>query len=83
YGALSGMIFDHAKYQFKVTRTGRTQISTLAGPTCDSLDIISRGEQMPELEIGDIVYADNIGAYSAASATDFNGIPKAKTVSVP
>ena len=83
YGALSGIIFDHAKYQFKVTRTGRTQISTLAGPTCDSLDIISRGEQMPELEIGDIVYADNIGAYSAASATDFNGIPKAKTVSVP
>ena len=83
YGALSGVIFDHAKYQFQVARTGRTQISTLAGPTCDSLDIISRGEQLPELEIGDIVYVDHIGAYSAASATDFNGIARAKAVAVP
>jgi ornithine decarboxylase len=82
YGALSGMIFDHAKYQFKVTRGGRTQLSTLAGPTCDSLDIIARGEQMPELEIGDLVYVENIGAYSIASATNFNGIGPAKTVMV-
>ena len=83
YGSLSGIIFDHAKYQFKVMRNGRTQISTLAGPTCDSLDIIARGERMPELEIGDIVYVENIGAYSAASATSFNGIPPAKIVVAP
>lgn len=82
YGALSGMIFDHAKYQFKVTRGGRTQLSTLAGPTCDSLDIIARGEQLPELEIGDLVYVENIGAYSIASATSFNGLPIAPTVIV-
>ena len=83
YGALSGMIFDHATYQFKVARGGRRQLSTLAGPTCDSLDIIARGEQMPELEIGDIVYVDNIGAYSVASATYFNGLPPPKVVMVP
>ena len=83
YGTLSGMIFDHAKYQFKVTRTGRTQISTIAGPTCDSLDIIARGEQMPELEIGDIVYVENVGAYSSASATTFNGLTPAKVVVMP
>lgn len=83
YGTLSGMIFDHAKYQFKVTRTGRTQISTIAGPTCDSLDIIARGEQMPELEIGDIVYVENVGAYSSASATTFNGLTPAKVVIMP
>lgn len=82
YGSLSGMIFDHAKYQFKVARGGRTQISTLAGPTCDSLDIIARGEQMPELELGDIVYVENVGAYSTASATSFNGIAPAKIVFV-
>jgi ornithine decarboxylase len=82
YGALSGIIFDHAKYQFKVTTNGRTQLSTLAGPTCDSLDIIARGEQMPELEIGDIVYVENIGAYSVATATNFNGLPPARVVVV-
>jgi ornithine decarboxylase len=83
YSGLSGMIFDHAKYEFKVTRNGRTQLSTLAGPTCDSLDIITRGEQLPELEIGDVVYVENIGAYSVASATCFNGLPPAKSIMVP
>ena len=82
YGSLSGMIFDHCKYQFKVLRAGRTQLSTLAGPTCDSLDIISRGERLPELELDDLVYVENIGAYSVASATWFNGLPPAKTVMV-
>jgi ornithine decarboxylase len=82
YGTLSGLIFDHAKYQFKVLRSGRRQLSTLAGPTCDSLDIIARGEDLPELEIDDIVYANNVGAYSSASATDFNGFDRAKIVMV-
>ena len=82
YGTLSGLIFDHAKYQFKVLKSGRRQLSTLAGPTCDSLDIIARGEDLPELEIGDIVYVNNIGAYSSASATDFNGISRAKIIMV-
>ena len=83
YGALSGQIFDHAKYQFKVTRKGRRQLSTLAGPTCDSLDIVAIGEDLPELELGDIVYVENIGAYSVATATGFNGVPPAKVVMVP
>jgi len=83
YGGLSGLIVDHAKYQFKVTRGGRTQLSTLAGPTCDSLDIIARGEDLPELEIGDIVYVENIGAYSWACATNFNGLPPPTAVMVP
>ncbi|MCX6355528.1 MAG: type III PLP-dependent enzyme [Candidatus Aureabacteria bacterium] len=82
YGDLSGIMFDHAKYQFNVLRSGRRQLSTLAGPTCDSLDIIARGEDLPELEIGDIVYVNNVGAYSSASATTFNGIAPAKIVVV-
>lgn len=82
YGALSGSIFDHCHYQFNTLRRGQTQISTLAGPTCDSLDIISTEEELPELNIGDLVYAQNIGAYSIAHATHFNGIPPAKTVLV-
>ena len=69
--------------EFQVLRNGRTQLSTLAGPTCDSLDIISRGEELPELEIGDIVYVENIGAYSTATATTFNGLPSARIVMAP
>ncbi|KPJ71840.1 MAG: hypothetical protein AMS14_08930 [Planctomycetes bacterium DG_20] len=80
YGGLSGLIFDYAKYQYKTVRNGNTQLSTLAGPTCDSLDIIARGEELPELDIGDLVYVENIGAYSFASATQFNGIPPPKVI---
>ena len=80
YGSLSGQVFDHCKYQFKYVRGGPTQLSTLAGPTCDSFDIIARGEEVPELKLGDLVYVENIGAYSIASATTFNGMPLAKVV---
>jgi ornithine decarboxylase len=83
YGALSGIIFDHCKYQFEVLKKGPTQLTTLAGPTCDSLDIISGAEELPELSFGDLVYASRIGAYSLASATTFNGIPPAKPILVP
>jgi len=83
YGCLSGIIFDHCKYDYRTFRKGPTRLTTLAGPTCDSLDIISTSEELPELDIGDLVYAVNIGAYSLASATSFNGIPPARAVGVP
>ncbi|NLF72749.1 MAG: type III PLP-dependent enzyme [Candidatus Anammoximicrobium sp.] len=83
YGSLSGQVFDHCKYEFKYLRGGHTQLSTLAGPTCDSFDIIARGEDAPELQLGDVVYVENIGAYSLASATTFNGMPTAKVVMTP
>jgi len=83
YGCLSGILFDFCKYQYNVFKKGPTHISALAGPTCDSHDIIDRSVELPELEIGDTVYVQNIGAYSIASATNFNGIPPAKTVFVP
>jgi len=82
YGSLSGLLYDHCKYQYRALRKGKPQISTLAGPTCDGLDVISTTEEMPELEIGDIIYTPNIGAYSIASATDFNSIPRARVVAI-
>lgn len=83
YGALSGTVFDHCKYQFQALKKGPTQLTTLAGPTCDSLDIISTAEELPELELGDLLFAENIGAYSIAHATNFNGIPPPKTIFIP
>ncbi len=83
YGSLSGIVYDHCKYQYKVLKKGITQITTLAGPTCDSFDIISTSEELPELDIGDIVYVENIGAYSWATSTNFNGLPPAKVVIIP
>ena len=82
YGSLSGLLYDHCKYQYKTLRKGKPQISTLAGPTCDGLDIISYMEEMPELEIGDIISVPNIGAYSIASSTNFNSLPPARVIAI-
>ena len=46
----------------------------------DALDVVSMAENLPDLVRGDLVYSVNIGAYSHASATYFNGFPPAKVV---
>ena len=82
YHTYSGIIFDHCQYSVKAFKRGPTEISAVFGQTCDGLDTISRSENLPALEIGDLVYSENIGAYSNASATWFNGFPPAKVVHV-
>jgi len=80
YHTFSGIIFDHCPYHFKAFRKGKTEVCSVFGQTCDALDTISLSEELPELEIEDLVYSENIGAYSSASATWFNGFPPAKIV---
>jgi ornithine decarboxylase len=82
YHTYSGIIFDHCHYPIKAFKDGPKQISAVFGPTCDALDVISTNEKLPELQQGDLVYSDRIGAYSNASATYFNGFPPAKVVNV-
>lgn len=40
----------------------------------------SSGRALPELVIGDLMLVDGMGAYTNASASEFNGLPKAKIV---
>jgi ornithine decarboxylase len=82
YHTYSGVIFDHCKYPVKAFKKGSTRICSVFGPTCDALDVVSMAENLPELERGDFVYSVNIGAYSHASATYFNGFPPATVVHV-
>jgi ornithine decarboxylase len=82
YHTYSGVIFDHCKYPIQAFKRGPTQICSVFGPTCDALDVVSMAENLPDLERDDFVYSVNIGAYSHASATYFNGFPPAKVVHV-
>ncbi len=82
YHTFSGIIFDHCPYHLKAFRQGPTGICAVFGQTCDALDTISLAEELPELEIEDLVYAENIGAYSSASSTWFNGFPPAKVIHI-
>ena len=49
----------------------------LFGQTCDGMDTIAQSEELPPLEIDDLVYSEQIGAYSNASSTWFNGFAPA------
>jgi ornithine decarboxylase len=88
YHTFSGVIFDHCKYSIKALKLARgrkaaPQICAVFGPTCDALDTISLSEELPgNMELGDLVYSPNIGAYSQASSTWFNGFPPAKVVHI-
>jgi ornithine decarboxylase len=81
YGSYSGQLFDHAKYPVAALRDGGELFdSVLAGPTCDSIDVIDDNIALPELEVGDLVVGRMMGAYTWASATDFNFFKRAKVV---
>src|SRR5882724_6189636 len=80
YHTFSGIIFDHCQYPLKAFKNGKKEICAVFGQTCDGLDTISQSDHLPDLEIEDLVYSQNIGAYSNASATWFNGFPPAKVV---
>ena len=81
YGSYSGQMFDHAKYPVSVLREGgELHESVLAGPTCDSIDVIDENILLPELQVGDLVVGRMMGAYTWASATDFNFFKRAKVV---
>jgi ornithine decarboxylase len=82
YHTFSGVIFDHCTYHLNSFKKGPTQLCSVFGPTCDALDTISLAEQLPDLEVGDYLFCTNIGAYSAASSTYFNGFPPAKVIHI-
>lgn len=76
YQSFNCILFDHAAPKPLVfDPKGRTQIfrSTIFGPTCDSMDCISKDIYLPELETGEWLYFKNMGAYTVAAASPFNG----------
>jgi ornithine decarboxylase len=82
YHTYSGQVFDHCTYPVLSFKDEETQMSAVFGPTCDAFDTITLSADLPELEVNDLVYSENIGAYSIASSTWFNGFPPAKVVHI-
>jgi ornithine decarboxylase len=82
YHTFSGILFDHCQYHIKAFKKGPKRISAVFGPTCDALDTISQAEELPDLNLGDLVFSENIGAYSHASSTNFNGFPPAQVIHI-
>jgi ornithine decarboxylase len=83
YHTFSGQVYDHQHYPLHAFKDGELKLCATFGPTCDAFDTISLADELPEdLQIDDLLYAENIGAYTLASATDFNGFPVAKVAHI-
>ena len=86
YGGFSGQMYDHAIYPLAPLKpfdpTGEFHSSVLAGPTCDSIDVVAEDIELPEMFIGDVLVSKKMGAYTIVSATEFNYYPKPKVVVV-
>ena len=83
YGTYSGIVFDHGDYPIVALKeSNETFPSVLAGPTCDSIDVVAEQIMLPKLDNGDLIIGHMLGAYSSATATDFNFFKRATMVVV-
>lgn len=85
YGSFNCIMFDHAHCHplgaerfFNASQAkpaaDAKYASTFFGPTCDSMDVICKEYPIEELEVGDWLVFEHMGAYTNAAATRFNGV---------
>jgi ornithine decarboxylase len=82
-GVFHGLMeaLEGLEYEIRSERHGVSIPCTVAGPTCDTVDVIARDRMLPaDLAAGDHVYVPNAGAYTTAYGTTFNGFPPPDTV---
>jgi ornithine decarboxylase len=86
YGGFSNIMSDHVHptiHAYSAVLGERdTYPSVLAGPTCDSTDVLTTGAMLPALDVGDLVVAPCMGAYTSVTACEFNGLLKPTVVVV-
>jgi len=77
YGSFNCILFDHHNpipyALFGSEKTDASYRCSIWGPTCDSIDCISKEAIMPKLVIGDWISFNNMGAYTIAAGSKFNG----------
>lgn len=90
YGSFNCMLYDHAAPPTPILLTGSDEANIevecvpckIVGPSCDSIDEIHAAIEMPNMDVGDWLLFPNMGAYTIAGASCFNGIPFYKTPAV-
>jgi ornithine decarboxylase len=83
YSSYSGQMYDHSIFPVEALLDGGEKFpSVLAGPTCDSIDVIREKLELPKLDMGDLVVGRVMGAYTWASASEFNFFPRATVLAL-
>lgn len=80
YGSFNCIIFDHAEVTpaplLPEDSERDVHCSSLWGPTCDSMDCILKNCYLPNMNVGEWIVFQDMGAYTLASASGFNGFEK-------
>eukprot|EP00475_Leptophrys_vorax_P043046 TRINITY_DN8162_c0_g2_i1.p2 TRINITY_DN8162_c0_g2~~TRINITY_DN8162_c0_g2_i1.p2 ORF type:complete len:926 (+),score=80.03 TRINITY_DN8162_c0_g2_i1:730-3507(+) len=89
YGSMNCLLYDHAVISARPVKVAdqesdaadgdasQTYRSTVFGPTCDGLDTILRDVWLPKLGLDDWLVFPNMGAYTQAAGSSFNGFATA------
>ncbi|CAG8627553.1 279_t:CDS:2 [Ambispora leptoticha] len=91
YGAFNCILFDHQIVHPKVLMKGGVfhfgidldepkYKCSIWGPTCDSIDCVTKNGTLPELSPGDWLYFQEMGAYTICAASQFNGFRKSNVI---
>lgn len=77
YGSMNCIVFDHVVLDPALLAEDAPlrplHRTTMWGPTCDSIDVVVKGLPFPETHVGEWLYFENMGAYTSAAASSFNG----------
>jgi ornithine decarboxylase len=77
YNTFSGKIFDNQTYKPYCLYTGHIKRCTIWGNTCDGNDVIVENVLMNVPNVNNVIFWDDIGAYTYDSCVDgFNGFNK-------
>lgn len=86
YGQFTSIPFDHSSPSWQlldnklrpINRQKTNKDALFFGKTCDSMDFIAFQKDSPRYKVGDILAFPNMGAYTNATASKFNGfeLPK-------
>ncbi len=76
--SVGGITYSYIVETSRQTRYKRKW--TVAGPSCDSFDVIDKNVNLPEPEIGGLMLILSGGAYTISYASEFNGFSIPKTI---
>ncbi|XP_032665387.1 ornithine decarboxylase 1-like [Odontomachus brunneus] len=80
YGSFNCLLYDHQHVTPLPLKDGCGKLipSSIWGPTCDGLDKVVENILLYDMELGDWILFENMGAYTLPVASPFNGFPVPK-----
>ncbi|KAL7380063.1 hypothetical protein ABVT39_010868 [Epinephelus coioides] len=80
YGSFNCILYDHAHCLPTLHKKPKPDEvmypCSIWGPTCDGLDRIVEQCNLPDMQVGDWLVFENMGAYTVAAASTFNGFQR-------